>query len=66
MDILVNNAGLGTNHDAVHVTEEEWEELLDVNLKELFFAYRGPPDGARSRGLGTHHQHMPPKRNGLS
>lgn len=37
VDILVNNAGLGTNHDAVDVTEEEWDELLDVNLKGLFF-----------------------------
>jgi NAD(P)-dependent dehydrogenase (short-subunit alcohol dehydrogenase family) len=38
IDILVNNAGVGTNHDALDVTEEEWDELLDVNLKGLFFA----------------------------
>lgn len=38
VDILVNNAGLGTNHDAVDITGEDWDELMDVNLKGLFFA----------------------------
>lgn len=38
IDVLVNNAGLGTNHDALDVTEEEWDELMAVNLKGLFFA----------------------------
>jgi NAD(P)-dependent dehydrogenase (short-subunit alcohol dehydrogenase family) len=37
IDVLVNNAGLGTNHDALDVTEEEWDELMAVNLKGLFF-----------------------------
>ena len=38
LDILVNNAGLGTNHDALDATEEEWDELFDVNVRGLFFA----------------------------
>jgi NAD(P)-dependent dehydrogenase (short-subunit alcohol dehydrogenase family) len=38
IDVLVNNAGVGTNHDALDVTEAEWDEVLDVNLKGLFFA----------------------------
>jgi NAD(P)-dependent dehydrogenase (short-subunit alcohol dehydrogenase family) len=38
IDVLVNNAGVGTNHDALDVTESEWDDLLDVNLKGLFFA----------------------------
>jgi NAD(P)-dependent dehydrogenase (short-subunit alcohol dehydrogenase family) len=38
LDILVNNAGLGTNHDALDATEEEWEELFAVNVRGLFFA----------------------------
>jgi NAD(P)-dependent dehydrogenase (short-subunit alcohol dehydrogenase family) len=37
IDVLVNNAGLGTNHDALDVTEEEWDELMAVNLRGLFF-----------------------------
>ena len=38
LDILVNNAGLGTNHDAIDATEEEWDELFAVNVRGLFFA----------------------------
>jgi NAD(P)-dependent dehydrogenase (short-subunit alcohol dehydrogenase family) len=38
LDILVNNAGLGTNHDALDVTEAEWDDLMEVNLRGLFFA----------------------------
>lgn len=37
LDILVNNAGLGANHPAVSVTEADWDEMMDVNLKGLFF-----------------------------
>ncbi len=37
VDVLVNNAGVGTNHDALDVTEDDWDEVLDVNLKGLFF-----------------------------
>jgi len=37
LDILVNNAGLGANHPAVDVTEADWDEMMDVNLKGLFF-----------------------------
>lgn len=37
IDILVNNAGLGFNHDAVDVTEADWDDMMNVNLKGLFF-----------------------------
>lgn len=37
LDIQVNNAGLGANHPATEVTEADWDELMDVNLKGLFF-----------------------------
>jgi 2-deoxy-D-gluconate 3-dehydrogenase len=37
LDILVNNAGLGANHPAVEVTEADWDGMMDVNLKGLFF-----------------------------
>jgi len=40
LDIIVNNAGVGTNHDALDVTEDEWDELMNVNLRGLFFACR--------------------------
>ena len=37
LDILVNNAGLGANHPAVEVTEADWDQMMAVNLKGLFF-----------------------------
>ena len=37
VDILVNNAGVNIPRDALEVTEEDWDRVLDVNLKGLFF-----------------------------
>ena len=37
LDICVNNAGLGANHPALEVTEADWDSMMDVNLKGLFF-----------------------------
>ncbi len=37
IDVLVANAGLGANHPALHVTERDWDEMMDVNAKGLFF-----------------------------
>lgn len=37
LDILVNNAGLGANHPAEDVSETDWDEMMGVNLRGLFF-----------------------------
>ena len=37
VDILVNNAGIIRRHDAVDFTESDWDDVMDVNLKALFF-----------------------------
>lgn len=37
VDILVNNAGIIRRADAVDFTEEDWDAVMDVNLKALFF-----------------------------
>ncbi|MBD0291367.1 MAG: 3-oxoacyl-ACP reductase FabG [Thermoleophilia bacterium] len=52
LDILVNNAGLGTNHDALEATEEEWDELMAVNVRGLFFACRAAGRRMVERGYG--------------
>lgn len=36
-DILVNNAGIIKREDAINVKEEEWDQVLNVNLKVVFF-----------------------------
>jgi 2-dehydro-3-deoxy-D-gluconate 5-dehydrogenase len=37
IDILVNNAGIIRRNDAVDFTEADWDDVLDVNLKAVFF-----------------------------
>lgn len=36
IDGLVNNAGIIRRADALDLTEEDWDDVLDVNLKTLF------------------------------
>ncbi len=40
LDILVNNAGVATNAFVVDMTEEEWDCVLDTNLKGPFLCAR--------------------------
>ena len=37
VDILVNNAGIIRRADALDFTQEDWNDVLDVNLKAAFF-----------------------------
>ena len=37
VDVLVNNAGIIRRADAVDFTEDDWDAVMDVNLKALFF-----------------------------
>jgi len=37
VDILVNNAGIIRRADAVDFSEQDWDDVMNVNLKVLFF-----------------------------
>lgn len=37
VDILINNAGIIKRADAVDVTEEDWDSVINVNQKVVFF-----------------------------
>lgn len=37
LDILVNNAGIIRREDAVNFSEEDWDAVMDINLKTVFF-----------------------------
>ncbi|MCT4578665.1 2-dehydro-3-deoxy-D-gluconate 5-dehydrogenase KduD [Donghicola sp.] len=37
IDVLVNNAGIIRRADAVDFTEADWDDVMDVNAKALFF-----------------------------
>jgi 2-deoxy-D-gluconate 3-dehydrogenase len=37
VDILVNNAGVIRRNDALDFTEDDWDQVMNVNLKSVFF-----------------------------
>ncbi len=37
IDILINNAGTIRRNDALEFSEEDWDDVMDVNLKTMFF-----------------------------
>jgi 2-deoxy-D-gluconate 3-dehydrogenase len=37
MDILVNNAGIIRRADAIDFSEKDWDDVINVNLKTVFF-----------------------------
>ncbi|GAL25223.1 2-deoxy-D-gluconate 3-dehydrogenase [Vibrio variabilis] len=37
IDILVNNAGIIRRADAIEFTEKDWDDVMDVNAKTVFF-----------------------------
>lgn len=37
LDILVNNAGINIPQESTQVTEEAWDQVLNINLKASFF-----------------------------
>lgn len=37
LDILINNAGIIRRNDALDFSNDDWDDVLDVNLKSVFF-----------------------------
>jgi len=37
VDILVNNAGIIRRNDAINFSESDWDAVMNLNLKSLFF-----------------------------
>ncbi len=52
VDILVNNAGIIRRADSVDFTEADWDAVMDVNLKALFFTCQAFAKAALPRGTG--------------
>ena len=58
LDILVNNAGIIRRADAVDFTEADWDAVIDVNLKAVFFLCQAfARAGARPRRRRHDRQH---------
>jgi 2-deoxy-D-gluconate 3-dehydrogenase len=52
IDILVNNAGIIRRDDATEFSEQDWDDVIDVNLKALFFTCQAFAKAAMARGAG--------------
>ncbi len=52
VDILVNNAGIIRREDALSFTEKDWDDVLDINLKSVFFLSQAAARHMIERGGG--------------
>jgi NAD(P)-dependent dehydrogenase (short-subunit alcohol dehydrogenase family) len=52
LDILVANAGLGDNHPALDVSEADWDDMMAVNAKGLFFSAQAAGRVMLAQGSG--------------
>jgi NAD(P)-dependent dehydrogenase (short-subunit alcohol dehydrogenase family) len=53
LDIWVNNAGAWSARASLEVEEEEWDTLIDLNLKAAFFCSRFAATAMLANGGGT-------------
>lgn len=66
IDVLVNNAGVEHNASFVDVTEEDYDRVLDINLKGAFFLtqafvrhLRNTQRGGRIVNISSVHEELP-------
>jgi len=52
VDILVNNAGIIRRADSLDFTEEDWDAVVDTNLKSVFFLCQAAARHMVTRGRG--------------
>ena len=52
LDILVNNAGIIRRNDSLDFTEEDWDAVIDTNLKSLFFLSQAAGRHMIAKGRG--------------
>ena len=50
--ILVNNAGISQSKPITDITEEDWDTILNVNLKSMFFVTQAVLPAMRERKWG--------------
>jgi 2-deoxy-D-gluconate 3-dehydrogenase len=52
IDILVNNAGIIRRADSIDFTEEDWDAVIDTNLKSVFFLAQAAAKRMLAQGSG--------------
>jgi NAD(P)-dependent dehydrogenase (short-subunit alcohol dehydrogenase family) len=53
LDILVNNAGYGIRGSVVNTDEEDWDKVIDVNLKSVYLCSKYAIPEIEKRGGGA-------------
>ena len=52
VDILVNNAGIARRQAIAEITEQDWDDLMNANLKSCFLVTQAVLPGMRARKWG--------------
>jgi NAD(P)-dependent dehydrogenase (short-subunit alcohol dehydrogenase family) len=52
LDILINNAGTNRRNPALEYTEKDWDTVVDLNLKSVFFCSQAAARIMKERGGG--------------
>jgi 2-deoxy-D-gluconate 3-dehydrogenase len=52
LDILVNNAGIIRREDAIRFTEKDWDDVMNINIKSVFFLAQAAAKQFMSQGKG--------------
>jgi 3-oxoacyl-[acyl-carrier protein] reductase len=52
IDILVNNAGISRPQPLSEITEQDWDDIMTVNLKSMFLVSQAVLPGMRQRKWG--------------
>ena len=53
VDILVNNAGISLRHEAMDVSNDDWDNIMDVNAKGVFLGTRHVIPAMQRAGGGS-------------
>ena len=62
IDILVNNAGKTADNLLVRMTDEEWDSVIETNLRSTFLFTRAALRPMLRQRSGPHHQHHQRRR----
>ncbi len=53
VDVLINNAGISIRHEFLDITPQEWDRVVDVNLKGVFLVAQAVARHMMKRGSGV-------------
>ncbi|MFA0521720.1 SDR family NAD(P)-dependent oxidoreductase, partial [Vibrio sp. 10N.222.55.E8] len=52
IDVLVNNAGIIRREDAIEFSEQNWDDVMNINTKTVFFMSQSVAKQFKAQGTG--------------